>query len=163
MQRRRRDVEAFDAEQVARAAHVAQFQQAVHVGPQRDDALLDDADVVAVRLALREDVLVALVKAHAPVPRKRQQVAIVHRLKRRILFEEVSYTIADRCRFHFSVKSRRPAGPYTLLHLITAKAAKGRRPRRMLEKTFFATFAFFAIFVVKDREGLPACRPNALR
>src|SRR6185503_18524445 len=88
-------VEPFDAEQVAGTTHVAQLEAALGVGPQGDHTLLDDEDVMLVRLALREDVFIPLVESDAATAGQCQHIAIVHALKRRVFLEKVSYAIAD--------------------------------------------------------------------
>jgi hypothetical protein len=93
-------IEPLDAKEVAGPADVTQLECAVDLTPQRDDALLDDEDLVLVRLALRQDVLVPFMEPDSAVARECEHVAIVHRLKRGICLEEVSYAVADGGSFH---------------------------------------------------------------
>jgi hypothetical protein len=52
------------------------------------------------RLALPEDVFVRLVETHTAARRQAEQIRIVDGVKRRMLFEEVSYAVADDSGFH---------------------------------------------------------------
>ena len=100
MDARLRSVELLDAKHVPHTADIAQFGVACRFVPQRDRSLLDHEDLVSVRLALPEDVLVRFVELHAPARGELEEVALLHRLERRVLLEEIGYTKADGGRFH---------------------------------------------------------------
>ncbi len=95
MEARLRPVEPLDAEQVARAPDVAQFRVTAGLVPERDRALLDHEDVQLVRLPLPQDEFIGFVKSDAAVRGERQKVGILHRMKRRVLLQEVDDAVAD--------------------------------------------------------------------
>ncbi len=72
----------------------------VGVVPQRHGALLDDEDVLAVRLPLPQDEIVRLVKLDAAASGEEDDVGFFHGLEGRMCLEEIGNAVADSGCFH---------------------------------------------------------------
>src|SRR3970282_230739 len=83
-----------------RAAHIQQGGASVPFVPERHRALLNHEDVRLVRFPLPQDVVVRLVKPDAPSRGESEDIACLHRLKGRMLLEEVSDAVVDSRRVH---------------------------------------------------------------